>query len=59
MQFWFILPSWKGSAHQNRTFKDIINDKNFVIPKEKYWLANGIFKPESLFYILSRKIIYS
>ena len=41
IQFWFILPGRKGSAHDSRILKDAIDGKGFVVPEKKYWLADA------------------
>ena len=41
IQFWFILPGWKGLSDNSRILKEAIDKKEFVMPKEKYWLADA------------------
>ena len=40
MRFRFILPSREGSVHDSRILKDAIDEKGFIVPERKYWLAD-------------------
>lgn len=41
MKFTYVLPGWEGSAHDARVLGDAVTNKDFVVPKGRYYLADA------------------
>ena len=40
IQFCYIFVGWKGLAHDDKVLKDILFEKDFIIPEKKFYLTD-------------------
>ena len=41
LRYCYILPGWEGSVHDSRVLVDAVQNQGFVVPEEKYFLADA------------------
>ncbi len=58
LRYWYILPGWEGSVHDSRVLVDEVQNQGFVIPKEKYFLADAGYSNSDYVMILYRSVQY-
>ena len=58
MQFCYVLAGWKGLVHDDKVLEDALFDKDFIIPKKKYYLANIGYHNTGYFLCPYRNVRY-
>lgn len=58
LQYCYILSSWEGFAYDGRVLVDVIQNQGFIIPEDKYYLANAGYSNSDNIIILYQKKRY-
>ena len=58
MLFHYILSGWEGSAHNIKILQDTINNREFTIPKSKYYLADAEYSNYNFLLISYVRVRY-
>ena len=58
LRYCYILPGWEGSVHDSRVLVDAVQNQGFIVPEEKYFLADAGYSNSDYVMIPYRGVRY-
>lgn len=58
LRYCYVLPGWEGSAHDGRVLADAVQNQGFIVPEDKYYLADAGYSNSDHIMIPYRGVRY-